>query len=337
MKILYDGRLLTSKPSGVRDIAVGIARGMKALEDQGELEFIVATETPVDGFQNIVIRRRGFMHVGLPCVAKRNRCDLILIPRQTRPLVSVVPTRSVIHDIGFLVRPDLYVNNAAIKTTTKMVLRDRELLTISEFTKREIENRGYRGRAINLPIGANLRLSWRPQLDQKYLLCVAAQHRHKNLATLVDAWTNAETDGSSLVICANPGNDSGALLNRVHESGKSDTIRVVDGLSSGDYVSLLEGCWAYVQPSLYEGLCIPLLDALAAGVPTIGSDVGNVGVVLGHSPHGQTFNPLDVADMIARMKQVMSDPVYRASTGAWGRANVHATYWTDVARAAVWG
>nr|WP_255669152.1 glycosyltransferase [Aeromicrobium duanguangcaii] len=194
---------------------------------------------------------------------------------------------------------------------------------------------GFHGGASVLPIQAVHRVERREGAGAPYLLTVGVQNRHKNLARLVQAWDLADTGDFELRICARPGNAAREFEEALERSTKRQSVRVVGGLSQDEYLAMLGECHAYVQPSLYEGLGIPLLDVAAAGIPVIGSELGNTGSVLEPSEVGLTFDPLRPDEMARAIERVLHDAAYREAASQWQMQNIAMTDWRAVAQAAI--
>jgi len=329
-----DGRVLAAKPSGVRDIAAGMAEGFRQLSGEGRVDFVVAGH---DSSFDLVIPRRLFMHGGLPLAAARLRADRIFVPRQTKPFLSVVPTVPLFHDIGFFRAPNVYPGRSSIGVTTRIAARSRQALAVSQFTADEMADAGISTRVRALPIQAIHSLDWKPQTEEKYLLCIAVQEPHKNLERLVEAWDAADTLGCKLVICGRPGEASIALARAIASSPKTSAISVKAGLSDSEYLQLLEGCWGYIQPSLYEGLCIPALDLAAAGAPSAVSSSGNLGRVYQGAPSPQVFDAERTSDIVLSIESLIHDDDFRKKASRWNTANVQLTDWRKVAQDAITG
>lgn len=61
----------------------------------------------------------------------------------------------------------------------------------------------------------------------------------------------------------------------------------------------------YIQPSLYEGFGLPVLEALAAGTPVVSSNAGSLPEVGGGA--AVYFNPVDLEDFLSKLEKVMMD------------------------------
>ncbi|MFJ5979009.1 glycosyltransferase [Arthrobacter sp. KFRI-F3372] len=336
MKILFDGRLVTSKPSGVRDITLGLITGFKALESAGRLQLIVAGDKEDEAF-DLVLPSLGYMHLGLPVTALRIGASRIVVPRQTVPLISPVPAVPVFMDIGFLRIPEMYSRHWVRDLTTKVAARSKNALAISEYTSRELAEEGLSRSVRPLPIQAIHRIAWSPDMSDRYLLCVAAQEPHKNLTRLVQAWHGADVGSWRLVICGRPGVASQELNETISSLGLQSSVQVVSGLDDDAYTRLLARCSAYIQPSFDEGLCIPALDLAAAGAPTSVSELGNLGYLYKAGGNASTFDPYSVPDITRCIERLLHDEQFREDASAWNLTNVSATDWTSVAEIAMDG
>ena len=335
MKIIYDGRLLTTAPSGVRDIALGLLSGLSALSARGLVEVIVAQTALPSNPSEITIPTRGFMHFGLPRAAVKVKADRILVPRQTVPVVSAVPAVPLFHDIGFIKHPDVYPNERRIESTTRLAARTRRGLAVSAFTAFEMQEIGLGSSIRALPISALHRIESTPNLADPYLLCVAAQQPHKNLVRLIEAWQIARTDHVRLVICGREGKDTARIRELLDHSNKKESVELVSGLNDEQYASMLESAWGYVQPSLYEGLCIPALDLAAAGVPIVVSSSANLGAIFSHGPALQTFDPQSLESMAQSLEALIFDSEFRRESALYNQSRVKMTNWEDAAEEAL--
>lgn len=336
MKLMFDGRLLTSRPSGVRDITLGLVAGFRQLARDGKLDLVVAGDRAHDEF-DIILPSKGFMHLGLPLAALRHRADRIIVPRQTVPLISAVRSIPVFMDIGFLRVPEFYSRHVIRDLTTKYAARSRELVAISEYTANELAEARLSKFAVPLPIQAIHSIEWTPAPEDRYLLCVAAQEPHKNLARLVQAWGEVDAAGWRLVICGRPGASTPELRETIDELRLGESVQVVSGLDDDAYASLLAKCSAYIQPSFDEGLCIPALDLAAAGAPTSVSELGNLGFLYGNSQVSSSFDPYSVSSMSKSIERLLHNEEFRQQISSWNRANVAITDWESVAKAALGG
>jgi L-malate glycosyltransferase len=73
-----------------------------------------------------------------------------------------------------------------------------------------------------------------------------------------------------------------------------------------------------------------LLEAMAAGVPVIGSNVGGIPSLVRDGENGFLFPSGDVNALEARLRQLLSNPALRESMGARGYEMAHGEFSEDV-------
>ncbi|QHT56879.1 glycosyltransferase family 4 protein [Cellulomonas sp. H30R-01] len=330
LRVLVDGRLLAPGHSGVRDVAVGLVDALRATAGPGQ-ELLVAGRGPA---YDVDVAGPGFMHLQLPRAALATRSDVVLVPRQARPLLSPVPVVPVFHDVGFLRARAMYRSSWPVRAADRSARWSRRGLAVSEFTVDEVVAARSRVALRALPLGALHPVRWQPHEDDPYVLCVAVQEPHKNLERLVRAWGEARPAGVRLVLCGRAGEATEGIRRALAGLGPEVAVECVAGLADDEYARLLEGCTAYVQPSFYEGLCIPALDLAAAGAPTVVGRAGNLGRVFAGAPEHATVDPSSIGDLAGALRAVVGDAGVRRALSDWNRAHVTLTDWDEVGRAA---
>nr|WP_227754538.1 glycosyltransferase family 4 protein [Stagnihabitans tardus] len=105
-------------------------------------------------------------------------------------------------------------------------------------------------------------------------------------------------------------------------------------LDEGQVAELLAEADMLVLPSFAEGLPVVLMEALAARVPVIATQVAGVSELVRDGVSGLIVAPGDVAGLAVAMDRLLSDPDLRARMGAAGRAKVEAEH--DIQAEAAW-
>jgi glycosyltransferase involved in cell wall biosynthesis len=93
---------------------------------------------------------------------------------------------------------------------------------------------------------------------------------------------------------------------------------------------LLKGSVASVIPSLYEGFCLPMVEAMASGVPTIAANASCLPEVSGGAL--RYFDPLSVEDIESAIEQVLGDDALREQLARDGVKVVAKYSWEKCAR-----
>lgn len=162
-------------------------------------------------------------------------------------------------------------------------------------------------------------------LAAPFFLYAGNHRRHKNLEILVAAWqqTKASCD---LVIT-----EDGPFAFDVDRYQKPNGRMLRLGhLAEQDLVDLYAGCAATVQPSLYEGFGLAVLEAMAGGAPVIVAATPALVEVAGEA--ALQFPPLDVGALSNILDRLLADAVLRERLRAAGHARVREFSWEATAR-----
>jgi glycosyltransferase involved in cell wall biosynthesis len=89
-----------------------------------------------------------------------------------------------------------------------------------------------------------------------------------------------------------------------------------------DVADILRALDLCVMPSLWEGLSIAMLEAMAAGLPLVISDVSGVAQVIGNDEYGVKVPPGDAAALARAIRALADDPARRAALGAAAQQRV---------------
>lgn len=151
--------------------------------------------------------------------------------------------------------------------------------------------------------------------DELRVLAVGRLHPVKNHLRLLEAVSRIEKRKLSLEIVGD-GPLARQTSERIQSLGLSDRVRLLG--FQGDVRPRLLGADAFILPSLSEGCSISLIEAMASGVPVLGSKVPGIEEVMGKEHASDwTFPPEDVGAMAAKLEQLVDMPAdARASYAA---------------------
>jgi glycosyltransferase involved in cell wall biosynthesis len=120
---------------------------------------------------------------------------------------------------------------------------------------------------------ATFRIRSRLGLPERYLLAVGTVEPRKGLDVLVDALTRPNAPDLPLVVAGQPGWGGINLHDIARSRGlPQERLTVLGKVTDTELAVVLHGAAAFVMPSLAEGFGLPLLEAMAAGVPVVHSD-----------------------------------------------------------------
>ena len=121
-----------------------------------------------------------------------------------------------------------------------------------------------------------------------------------------------------------------AELRVVEELGIADRIVLPGWIEHGDSPAVYAAADLFAFPSLYEGFGIPLIEAMACGCPIVTANTCAPPEVCDGA--AQLVNPLDVDDIAAAMRRVLSDGTLRAKMVARGLERARDFSWEKCAR-----
>jgi glycosyltransferase involved in cell wall biosynthesis len=160
-----------------------------------------------------------------------------------------------------------------------------------------------------------LRVRAKNGLDKPYALFVGTVEPRKNVDTLLDAWTELPLDirdAYALVIAGPIGWASGATVARL-QSGIAG-VRVLGYIPESDLPGLTAGATVFVYPSFYEGFGFPVAQAMAAGVPTITSNVSALPEITAGS--ARLVSPQSTIELSSALQNLFTSPSTRAALTA---------------------
>jgi glycosyltransferase involved in cell wall biosynthesis len=121
-----------------------------------------------------------------------------------------------------------------------------------------------------------------------------------------------------------------ALLKKGAEGlGVGQRVYFVERVDDDTLVGVYQGAEAYLDPTLYEGFGLQLVEAMACGVPVISSNVMSVPEVVGDS--GLLLDPDDEEGFAGALARVLSDRELRTQLAEKGRVRAALFTWSDAA------
>ncbi|WP_145522822.1 glycosyltransferase family 4 protein [Yersinia rohdei] len=164
----------------------------------------------------------------------------------------------------------------------------------------------------------------------QYTLFTGTIEPRKNITTLLDAYERLPLDLRSrfpLVICGFSGWNSESIHRRFELATQQGWLLYLGYLSAEELPLLFSGARTFLFPSLYEGFGLPVLEAMASGVPVVCSNAASLPEVLGDS--GLMCDALDVDGLRSAIIQSLEDEnwrnkaiemgLIRAGTFSWQR------------------
>lgn len=283
----------------------------------------------------------------LPRLAARARIDLLHSLANTGPAWGRFKRVLTVHDLIHRIHPEAHLGRISTAMRWFVALaarRSQRLIVPSQSTKDDVVRLlGVPAGSIDLvpqgvavppppPAGAAAALRGRLGLGERDLvLCVAAMRPHKNLAALLEALALIPAERRPLLLIAGyPTSYEAELRRRAAELGLGDDARFLGWVEAEDLEALYALATAFVFPSLYEGFGLPVLEAMARGVPVACSGRGSLGEVAGDA--ARHFDPERPPEIAAAIEVLLGDPGKAERLRAAGLDRAAQFTWAATAR-----
>ncbi len=281
--------------------------------------------------------RAALEHTWLPRRAQSDHVDLLHSLGTTAPIRCPVPSVVTVLDLIFHHVPETFprASRTGLELIVPRAARGAAaVIAISEFGRQDIAAELHvptesifitpLAPASQGPAAPVTEHELRHQLslgESELVLCVSAALAHKNLPRLIDAFAPIVTERDAiLVLAGHDGLERRALQAHADAAGISDRVRLTGWIERAELEGLFNAARAFAYPSLIEGFGIPILEAMARGLPVACSSAGALADVAGGA--ALLFDPHNTGEITETLRRLLDDAPLRERLieAGWDRA-----------------
>lgn len=333
LKVGIDVHSLGGQDGGNETYYRALVKGLASVPSEHKfLLYYVKSETPrqIHGNGAFSLKRLHPAHPAvripgtLPWRMRQDRLD-VFHSQYIVPPFAKCKTVTTIHDLAYEHFPEFFPLSQ--KLWFKMLMRSSaqradHIITVSEHSKRDIVyTYGIPAEKITVTYGsagneffprererAKQELAGKYGINDAFILYVGRLQARKNLRRLVEAYARVRKAGSrhKLLLVGKQDFLVQPVLLRIQELGLKNDVLMPGYIPSEDMPSFYNAADAFVYPSIYEGFGLPVVEAMACGVPVITSRGSSLEEVAGGAALIiDPFDELSIADALVR---VLQDP-----------------------------
>jgi glycosyltransferase involved in cell wall biosynthesis len=165
----------------------------------------------------------------------------------------------------------------------------------------------------------------RYRLPERFILTVGAHRPHKNHGILVRALTALPADVSLVIVGYFDSSFPDPLPGLIAELGLASRVLLVPEVADELLPAVYRAASLFAFPSLAEGYGLPVLEAMAAGVPVVASDIPVLSEIAGRA--AVLVRPGDAGGWARAMAEILADPAVSARLSAAGAAAAATVTW----------
>lgn len=349
-------RCTVPRVTGTENYAIQLIRALIALNTEHHITLYFRDPPKPDLFPasplvttRIIPFRRAWTHLRFAAALWQDRPDVTFVPAHTLPFAF--PGRAVVtvHDLGFKYFPEAHPLRQRFYldwTTRYSARRASAVLADSQATANDLTR--FYGTpsakihvvypAVEPPISSNQPTpnpdssAHTSYLIPHYFLFIGTLQPRKNIARIVAAyklWKIAHPgDPTQLVLAGG----KGWLYDPAWTEGV-DGVVLPGYISNAEKADLLSNAVALVFPTLYEGFGFPIIEAMHAGTPVIGSTTSSLPELIADS--GLIVNPLDTQTIANAMSRITDEPDLRVKLIEKGYQQAKKFTWQQAAQQAL--
>jgi glycosyltransferase involved in cell wall biosynthesis len=257
----------------------------------------------------------------LAALQRRHRLDLLHVQYRL-PLLPAGPCMCTLHDVLFETHPQFFSRGFARMASfnaRRAVRLAAITLTVSDYSRRQIaahygiepqrvlltpnavdRSRFHRGRD-----GEERLRRWNLRSGE-YLCMLGRLEPRKNHVGAVQAYARLDAAAPPLIIIGQRDFAYAAIFEMIQRLKLTDRVRIIEDVDDEALPAVLRHARLMIYPSQAEGFGMPILEALASGVPVITSNTTSLPEVAG--PAAWLATPTDVDQLAGCLREALGEP-----------------------------
>lgn len=251
------------------------------------------------------------------------------------PLFESVPLVVTVHDLNYV---HFEQNSDPLRRAYFRHLvrpacrRAHRVLTVSEYSRRQIIDwanvSADRVSVVGAGVGKQFSVhGQRYALDRPYVLAVGNERPHKNIPGLIRAYAASGLRNEvKLLITGRISTESTSLI---EDHRLRDSVVLAGIVPEAELPSVYRGALMLCMPSFYEGFGLPIVEAMACGVPVLASSVTSIPEIAADA--ALLIDPADIEQIADGLKRLVADDALRRELITRGARRAQDFDWAAVA------
>lgn len=348
-------RVETTENTGTENYSLNLIRRLAKIDrtnsyilySRKKLKNKLAPKDLGANFKNRVISCPVFWtHCGLSTEMFLKSPDILFVPAHVLPLIHPKNSVVAIHGLEYEYCPESYTylsRNYLRQSTIFSAKNARKIIVPSNNTKNDLV-KFYKinpGKIAVIPHG----MAEYPAIAQekkengnnseRCILFIGRLEARKNIIRLVEAFNifkkkNSTVKNIKLVLAGKKGVGFDKIRKTIANSAYRSDIILKGYVSETEKNRLLKNALVFAYPSLYEGFGLPILEAQAAGVPVLSSNVSSIPEVAGEG--AVLVDPKSIGEIANALTSLSLNSDLRKKVIAGGFENTKRFSWEKCAR-----
>lgn len=370
MKIGIEGqRLFRVKKHGMDMVALELIKNLQQIDKVNEYVVFVKPDEDssvleeTDNFK--IVELEGGLYpfweqIALPKAAKAHGCDILHCTSNTAPIFSDIPIVTTLHDIIYMEKSYLQILKSSATSYQKfgniyrkmivprVMRRSKVVITVSNYEKERISEffrleDDHKLSAVYNGVGNHFRpvtdktelnrIKEKYKLPEKFFFFLGNTDPKKNtkgtLKGVSDFLKKSNSDHKLVMLDYDKG-ELNKILEDIGDPELMDKIVLTGYVKNTDLPAIYSLCDIFLYPSLRESFGIPILEAMACGVPVITSNTSSMPEVSGDASY--LVNPLKSTEITTAIETVLQNVELRNDLVEKGLSRYKKFSWANSAQ-----